>query len=204
MAKKTVKKISENITLYEDGKYVWRYDLGLFKTPIIFWLVYRIFILIYLGIALFVTGASLIKGMDSFSKNYLTDLKFLGIGFAVMTAVVVLGYLLYAAIMGGKYCVIFELDEKGVLHKQVPKQAKKARKIAGAAIAAGSIGAGIAASRTTMYTDFSRVKKVKLRPRFDLIKIREGLSHNQVYVHKEDFEFVSNYITEHCKKLSDE
>lgn len=198
-------QISEHITLDEDGRYRWIYEMGLFKSPVIFWLVYKIFLFIFLAIFAVVTIASLIKGVDQFVKTYPVDLKYMGIGFAVMTAVVSLGYAIYALIMGGKYCVMFELDEKCVIHRQIDSQAKKARKIGAATIAVGAltrnptmIGAGAASARTAMYTDFSKVKKVKARPRFNVIKIREGFSHNQVYAYKEDFEFVLNYINEHC------
>ncbi|MBO4212582.1 MAG: hypothetical protein J5894_00535, partial [Clostridia bacterium] len=61
-----------------------------------------------------------------------------------------------------------------------------------------TIGAGIAASRTEMYSEFSKIKKIKVYPRRNLIKINETLEHNQVYAADVDFEFVKNYICEHC------
>jgi hypothetical protein len=35
----------------------------------------------------------------------------------------------------------------------------------------------------------------------NVIKIREILSNNQVYARDEDFDFVYNYIREHCPKV---
>ena len=43
------------------------------------------------------------------------------------TVLSALGYLLYAAIMGGSYIAEFEMDEKGVTHKQIASQTKNAK-----------------------------------------------------------------------------
>ena len=128
---------------------------------------------------------------------------------AIFLGLSILGYLLYAAMMGGKYCVIFTMDENGVIHEQIPEQAKKARKLgiltAGAGLATGrlsTIGLGInVANRTSMYSDFKCVRSVKKGLWGNVIKIREILSNNQVYTHDEDFDFVYNYIREHCPKV---
>ena len=93
-------------------------------------------------------------------------------------------------------------------NKQISEQAEKARKISKATFAAGAasgnfttMGVGINAARTEMYSDFSRVRKIKFYPRKNLIKIVCALSHNRIYVKKEDFEFVKNFITDHCNNV---
>ena len=202
MAKKQDEKISENITLCADGKYRWQYDVNLFKNPTVLILILKVLLIPFAAIMVFVNVIDIINwGFN----NFLSNLKIFGIVFLVLVAVVLLSYLIYAAIMGGKYCVIFEMDEKGINHRQIPSQAKKAKKIAGATVAGGiatgnfsTIGAGIAASRTEMYSEFSRIKKIKIYPRRNLIKINETLEHNQVYAADVDFEFVKNYVCERC------
>lgn len=199
--------ISPNITLYQDGKYRWVYELNLLKNPSIFLLVWRIFFFIFIGIFIFVTIAD--SGRSGFWwGGFLDNLKIFGYILLGMTGVTLLGYLLYAAIMGGKYCVIFEMDDKGVSHKQVPTQAKKARKLASLTTAAGAasgnfsvMGAGIGAARTEMYSDFASVGKVRAYPSRRVIKLRSGLNHNQVYAAAEDFEFVRSFILARCPKL---
>ncbi|MBQ9472148.1 MAG: hypothetical protein IJU73_03275, partial [Ruminococcus sp.] len=121
-----------------------------------------------------------------------------------MTVLCALGYLLYAAIMGGKYIVMFEMDDKGVNHKQLPKQAKKAEWISLLTVLAGlasrnptTVGVGLISARSEMYTRFGNVRKIKAYPNRDLIKLNERLMHNQVYAAKEDFEFVYGYIKDH-------
>ena len=202
------KNKSDNIEFCADGKYRWRYDMSLFKNPTVFILVWKIFFFIVLGIFTITVIADAIQWKEMFLERLTDSLKFFGYILAGMTVLVGLGYTVYAIIMGGKYCVNFEMDEKGINHIQTPEQAKKARKLARGAMFVGaargsmtSVGVGMNAQRTEMYTEFSRVKKVKAYPQRNLIKVNETLSHNQVYCEKEDFEWVKNYIVTHCPNL---
>ena len=195
----------------EDGKYRWVYEVNLLKNPAIFFLIWRIFFFIFIGIFAFTMLMDAINWpQDFFPDRFLTNLSVLGCILMGMTALVALGYLIYAAIMGGKYCVLFEMDEKGVNHKQMPKQAKKAEMLSALTAAAGFasgrlavIGAGMNAARTEMYSDFAKVRKVKSYPRRHLIKVNGLFSHNQVYTKKEDFSFVKDYIIAHCPNLKE-
>lgn len=200
-------RISDNITLCKDGKYRWIYELHLFKTPIIFMLVWKILFFIFLVIFAFVFIADFVSWGFT-AERIKESLRFSGFFLLGMTVVTALGYSVYAALMGGKYCVMFEMDEKGINHKQIPAQAKKAKKIAGATALAGAasgrlttVGAGINSARTEMYSDFSRVRKVKAFPALNLIKVNGRLSRNQIYASKEDFEFVKKYIKERCMNI---
>ena len=198
-------RISENITLGPDGKYRWRYDVNLIRSPHIFWLIWRIFFFILIGIFGFIIVLDLIEGNDF---DLLNTLKFLGYFMIGMTVLVGVSYFIYAAIMGFRYSVIFVMDEEGIDHQQIASQAKKARRIGQAATVAGAakgnftmMGVGINSQRTSMYSSFSGVKKVKAFPRKHLIKVNATLDHNQVYAAPEDFEFVKNYIVSRCPNL---
>lgn len=202
------KEKSTGVTLCGDGKYRWVYEVNLFKNPTFFFLVWKIFFFILLGVFALMMIIDAIEWSDFFPNRFLETLRVFVIFVLGMTALVVIGYLIYAAIMGGKYIVEFEMDENGVNHKQTPSQAEKARKIGRAAaatgFAAGSMSAGMAginAQRTQMYSDFKTTKKVKAYPSRRLIKVNGILSHNQVYAQKEDFEFVKNYIISHCPNI---
>ena len=198
--------VSRNIFLCQDGRYRWVYELSLLKNPTIFLLVWKIFFFIFLGIFTVVTIAD--SGRSGFWwEGFLNNLKIFGYILLGMTGVSLLGYLLYAAIMGGKYCVIFEMDDKGVNHKQLPKEAKKAEAISALTMLAGFasrspgvVGVGMNAARTEMYSEFRTVRKVKAYPSRRLIKISSGIEHNQVYAEPEDFEFVRSFILSHCPK----
>lgn len=194
-------RVTENIYLCGDGKYRWVYEMPILKNPTIFILVWKIFFFILLGIF----AVTLI--FDAFEGNldgeqFLNTLKFMGIFLAGMTVLVALGVLIYAAIMGGKYVVMFEMDDDGINHKQLPKQVKKAEMIgfitALAGLATGNIttvGVGLTSSaRSEMYSEFERVRSVKAYPRRHLIKVNERFGKNQVYAESADYDFVLNYI----------
>lgn len=195
-------RISDRIILCQDGTYRWEYELSLLKNPTIFFLIWKIFFFIILGIFAVITIADMVQwGAD----RLVGDLKFLAYFLVGMTVLAALGYGLYAAVMGGKYCVLFEMDEQGVNHKQIPGQAKKARTISALTVLSGlasrnvtTVGVGMNAARTEMYSSFSSVRKVKAYPRRNLIKVNGLLSRNQVYAHQEDFAFVLDYITARC------
>lgn len=198
------KIISESILLCSDGKYRWTYEVSLYKNPAIFLLVWKIFFFVTLGIFTFIIALDVIDwGWNM--ENMLGILKifvYFTIGMTVLTGV---SYLLYALIMGGKYRVLFEMDEKGINHVQLPEQAKKARAISALTVLGGllsrrvtTVGVGLNAARTEMYSDFSRVRAVKAFPSAHLIKVNGRFLHNQVYSGPEDFNFVLNYIRAHC------
>ena len=198
------KVFSSRVTLDEDGKYRWAYEIHLFRNPTFFWLVWKIFFFILLGIFAVVFLIDIGRGWETAFDT----LRMLGWFLIGMTVLVGLGYLVYAAMMGGRYVAQFEMDEKGVNHRQAPAQARKAKRIGRATIAAGiatgrpsTIGAGMSAQRTEMYSDFERTRKVKAFPHRNLIKVNGLLSHNQVYAPKEDFEFVLAYIRQRCPRL---
>ena len=201
----TGERVTEHIYLCADGKYRWIHALNLYRNPSIYLLVWKIFFFIFLA----VFSVVLISDAANWgAAKLLEDLRFLACFLIGMTALTGLGYLLYALIMGGSYRVIFETDEQGVNHRQMPAQAKKARALGRAAFLAGTAGgsfgamsAGMSAQRTEMYTEFARVRKLKCYPRRGLIKLNERLSHNQVYAAPEDFPFVADFILQHCHHL---
>ena len=192
----------------EDGKYRWIYELSLFKNPGLFLLIWKIFFFVILGIFAFMIIIDLFTWPEEFPERLWNSLKILGYFMIGMTVLVGISYLIYAAIMNGKYVVAFEMDENGIYHRQIPVQAKKAKKLGQAVMLGGILrgdltmtGVGLNSQRTEMYSDFSKVRKVKARPAFHTIKVNAPLNHNQVYAQKEDFDFVKEFIIAHCPKL---
>ena len=195
-------KISPNITLCTDGKYRWTYEVSLYRDPSIFLLVWKILFCIFL----LIFSIIFISDFISWGTQHLaSNLKFLFWFLTGMTALTLVSYLLYAAIMGGKYRVLFEMDEKGVSHIQLPEQAKKARILSALTVLAGSlarrpatVGIGMNSTRTEMHSEFSRVRRIEPCPRSHVIRLKGLLAHNQVYAGPEDFAFVLDYITSRC------
>ena len=127
------------------------------------------------------------------------------IGFLAMLGVTGLGYLVYALMNGGKYCVAFEMDDNGVTHRQMPSQVKKAEVVGMinvlAGIAAGNVsqvGIGLTSARSELSSDFSAVRSIDGNRRRCVIKVNEPFAKNQVYVEPADYDFVMGYITSRC------
>lgn len=197
------RKVTPNISLCPDGKYRWIYEMNLLKNPTIFLLIWKIFFFIFIGIFSFVIIVDLIN--NSFDGEMLINNLKIFIYFIIgMTVIVGISYLIYAAIMGGKYIVLFEMDDRGINHIQHPKQVKKAQALADLAILAGTATGNLSTAaagmnaRTEMQSDFDTVRKVRSYPRRNLIKVDGLIEHNQVYADKEDFEFVRQFIIGHC------
>ena len=127
---------------------------------------------------------------------------------AVFAVIILISYLIVAWTFGGKYIVHFTLDENCVVHEQEPAQLDRARKLSLLTILAGifakrpsTVGAGmLSASRNTSTSIFANVRRVKSRRALHLIKVNQLLDRNQVYVPSEDFDFVLDYIRQHCPK----
>lgn len=195
------------VKLYEDGKYHWVYDLNLLKNPSVFIDVFKM-----LGMTIFIFGIILFliqacSGNMSF-KDMGFVLKITGLMAAIFAVLGILGYLLYAAMSGWTYSVHFIMDEKGVVHEEAPKT-KKVAKWVGFLTAMvglfsrkpGVVGSGmLGASHMSMSTDFAVVRKVKALRRMNTVMVNETFSKNRVYVTKEDFDFVYDYISSRCPK----
>ena len=183
MAKKDI--TDSRVTLYPDGKYRWVYEVPMLKNPSILFDVYWV-----LGI--------------SFGLVWLLNVIFISCedGFSLESLWGFSSGLLY----GWKYVVLFTLDEKEVVHQQMPRQMKKA-KVLGALTALvgaaagkpGVVGSGIlASSRSTSTSVLANVKRIKARRRLNLIKVNQLLNKNRVFVPDEDFDFVYDFLCQHC------
>lgn len=209
MANNQEANYTDTVQLCQDGKYRWVYEMSLYKNPTILFLVLKIFAWVCCGIWLF---SILLRGCDAIdSKDFFEmawgDTKFFLILTAGVMVLCLLGYYLYALIMGGKYCVLFEMDQNGVMHKQMPKQVKKAQLIGAITALAGVMSHNItttavglnSAARTEMYSRFASVKSVEANPRRHVIKVNETLNHNQVYASAQYYDFVLRFILDHVQ-----
>lgn len=193
-------KTPDSITFCEDGKYRWAYDLPMMKNPSILFTIYKV-LLIAACLPL------LIVLISSGFKDTLNILKTFAIVLLILFVIGFIAYAIVAATYGWYYCVIFEMDEKGVLHAQQQKQFSKAQALGMITALAGAetgnmtaAGSGLlAATKSSQYSQFDKVKKVKCFPKSNLIKLDYPLSHNQIYVEDDAFRFVEDYIKARCK-----
>ena len=200
-------KVTENIVFGADGKYHWYYEFKLMKNPTILFVLWKIFFWIFVAMWAFLSIINSIEGHFNmkdfldFSKIFLLIL----VGVEVLIAV---AYFIYAAMNGFKYCVMFEMDEDGVKHTQMPRQFKKAQAVSLVLILAGmaaknpgAVGQGIlAGAKNSMVSSFSHVKSIEIFRKRNVIKVNEKLNKNQVYACDQDFDFVVDYIKSHVTK----
>lgn len=199
---------TQSVTLCQDGKYRWAYELGLFSNPTILFLIWKIFAGIGIGLTLFMFILAVFdNGGDVIGTagDCIEDLPFVLIGFVAMFAITGLGYAVYALMNGGKYCVAFEMDDDGVTHRQMPNQVKKAEVVGMinvlAGIATGNLtqaGIGLTSAQSEMVSSFPAVRSIDGNRGRCVIKVNEPLAKNQVYVEPADYDFVMNYIVGHC------
>lgn len=202
-----MKDISNNrIILYPDGKYRWVYELNMLKNYSILFDVWKVFgitliiiVILFLIIALFDGDFSL----DNISGMFFS----LGIAIGIILVLSVIGYFVYAAMSGWKYAVLFIMDEKEVVHQQMPRTIKKGQLFGELAMLAGAaagkpgiVGTGLLAKRTSMTSTLENVERLIPCRWMNLIKVNQLLAKNRVYVTDEDFDFVYNFLCTHCPK----
>ena len=195
------------VKLYPDGKYRWVYEVPMLKNPTILFDVYKV-----LGISfgiVWLFNVLLISCEDGLNLRNLWSFT---TGFLILMLVfLVIGYVAYFIVAwsyGWKYIVLFTLDEKEVVHQMMPRQMEKAKVLGALTALVGSVagkpgvmGAGVlAASRSTSTSVLANVARLVPRRRLHLIKVNQLLNKNRVFVPDEDFDFVYNFLCQHCPK----
>ena len=200
--------VNEHVRLYPDGKYRWVYEVNMLTNYSILFDVWKvlgismgILVLLFVVIAVFDGDwdVDMLIGMAST----------LGIVALVMLVLGLIGYFVYAAISGWKYAVLFIMDEKEVVHQQMPNTVKKGQLIGALTILAGlasgrpgAVGTGVLAqSRLSMTSTLAHVEHLISCRKMNLIKVNERFEKNRVYVNTEDFDFVYNFLITHCTHL---
>ncbi|MBR4926300.1 MAG: hypothetical protein IKZ61_11210 [Prevotella sp.] len=198
-------EIGNRVTLCQDGKYRWVYEVNMLTNYSILFDVWKVFGISIVIIIILFTIIFLFTGELSLDI-------FIGMGkgvffsAAILAVLSILGYLLYAAISGWKYVALFIMDEKEVTHQQMPREVKKGQIIGALTILAGLasgrpgvIGTGILSqSRSSMTSTLANVKRLIPSRRMNLIKVNQLLAKNRVYVNDEDFDFVYDFLCQHC------
>ena len=195
------------VKLYPDGKYRWVYEVPMLKNPTILFDVYKVlgisFGIVWLFNVLLIScedGLNL-RNLWSFTSGFLI----------LMLVFLVIGYVAYFIVAwynGWKYVVLFTLDEKEVIHQQMPRQVEKAKVLGALTALIGSVagkpgvmGAGVlAASRSTSTSILANVAHLVSRRRLHLIKVNQLLNKNRIFVPDEDFDFVYDFLCQHCPK----
>ena len=169
----------------------------------------KIFLFTVIAIMIFVLGLALIEG-DLTASVFIEVAEGFGLVFLGLTVLTLLSYyIVFAAIHGGKYDIVYKMDDKGVSFITAKGTMDKVKKTAllgaVAGIAAGSlstVGSSIlTATRSSMYTKFSAVTKVVIYNRSKKLVLTENhVAKNHIYAEQDDFEMISKHLLEKCTK----
>ena len=108
--------IGNRVTLCQDGKYRWVYEVNMLTNYSILFDVWKVFgitiviLVILFSIIFLFTGELTIDTIIGMGKGTVCAA-------GVLSVLSVIGYLFYAAISGWKYVVLFIMDEKEVTHR---------------------------------------------------------------------------------------
>ena len=191
-------------SMFKDAgeKYHWVYELPMTKTFLMLFEVWRVLGLAACVLIILMSVIDLISG-DGWDGM----LGSLGVGVLVLAILIVLSvpaYYLVTKANNGKYTVLFDMDKDGIDHTQIKTEKARALEVLTmlAGNAAGShtaVGSGmISAAGGSLYSRFSNVRKIIAERGKDHIILKGRLTRNHVYALPEDFDFVYNYIVEHC------
>lgn len=195
------------VRLCEDGKYRWKYELNMITNPVIMLTVFKVFFFVILG--LFLIFCPIMYLSDGNWQGALGMLKSFGIVVGIFAVLTFLGTALLNVIFGGKYVVLFEMDDKSISHTPQETQQKKARKIGWLTFFVGlfaknptTAGVGLVSmAKTKSTSEYDHVRHVRSRRWLHTIKVNQLLDRNQIYVPSEDYDFVLDYIRTHCPNL---
>lgn len=195
------KPVTENIVECSDGTYRWVYDISLFKNPYILKLVLKVFVGIAIGLWFFHVVLTIVDGDFNIIDALITFGCF--VGFA--TAMTLIGYFFYAAVMGFHYSVLFEMDETAITQQQVRRQTER---LHGMAALAGFLaffsnshatthGLLLNASSNRTSRPWKIISSIEVNREKDLIKIFERTFPERIYAKPADFDFVLEYVKQH-------
>ncbi len=205
ISRQSNQKVSPGVVMDGDGILRWVYEMNMWKNPTLVITIWKVLMLAALVPALLVFFLNLGDGIGS---AFLAFFKVIAIVAGIVTALMLLAYPLVAIINGGKYCVMFEMDDKSVKHIQMQKQFKKNQILAMIVSLTGMMsgnaqtaGAGLlAVSKQSTSSSFEKVKSIRVNEKRHVIYVNENLTKNQVYVDTADFAFISNAIINRCNK----
>jgi len=200
-----IQLVSPGLSMGVDGILRWVYEMNMWKNPTLVITIWKVLLLAALAPAFLVFFLSL---SDGFGTAILVFLKIMAIVAGIVTGLMLLAYPFVAIMNGGKYCVIFEMDDKSVKHIQMQKQFQKSQVLSMVVVLAGVMTGNIqataagmlAGSKQSSLSSFEKVKSITVNEKRHVIYVNEKLSHNQIYADPEDFIFVRDYIINRCSK----
>ena len=193
-------QLKDDIVKCSDGTYRWIYEMPMRKSFFLLFEVWRV--LLIAGIAVMLITMIFSDGtlLERLKDSAIT----LGIVLGILFVLSLPAYWIVTRANNGKYTVLFELDEKFLSHTQIKTEKAKALELltmlTGAATGnMTTTGIGLMNSAGGSLTSrLEKVRTVRGNRRKNLIKVNSLIKRNQVYVKDSDYDFVMDFLTEHC------
>lgn len=189
--------------IVKEGEYVWVYEFSLWKNPTVLITIAKIIALasLIVGVFMFV-----ITAIDDISQALSVATNVFMFTLGIMSGLLLIAYPLYSIINKGKYIVVFEMNDKEIIHRQLEAQFSKNQVVSLLTTVVGAIaknptvlGANImSATKKVQKTIFSKVYKAVINEKRQVIYLNDINGFNQIYVEAEDFSFVKEYIIKRC------
>ena len=197
--------MKEEIKLGKDGVYRWFYSYDMIRNPVLLFTIWKVLALSVCATYVFVLLIEVFGGSFGNFGDFLAFSKvfvFILLGFLLLGLI---AYLILASIYGWRYQVLFEMDENGLTHRQMPSQFRQAQALSLIELltAQGPTEAGaalLAGSKNESSVTFSKLKSIRVLRSHETIKVNERMEHCQVYAKAENFDFVLDYILQHAPK----
>ena len=194
----------DNRVKYQNGKFIWTYELLLNENRSILNTLIKVMVFAFLfPVTILIIVFSMESGLLHTLKTLLPLLCLIAL---VLSAITAISYLLICRIYNNKLTYHYEMDKDGILSMAKETDAKKTKTISDVAALTGILTKNYGLSAAAMtdhsksYSEFKKVKSVKTEPKYDLIKVNSFLLFNQIYVNKQDYEFILDYIKMHTDK----
>ena len=184
------------------GKYRWIYELPMLKSFFLLFEAWKVLGMSAAVVALFMTIVSLIDGYGL--QGLLFSLESAALPLGILLVLSLPAYWIVTRANNGKYTVLFEMDDSGIDHIQIKTDKAKALDLLTVfvGLAAGNRGATasgmLSASGGSLYSRFSKVRKIRADRRNNRILVNGTLVRNQIYTDDGNYDFVFDYIVSHC------
>ncbi|MDD2592609.1 MAG: hypothetical protein PHN21_07370 [Erysipelotrichaceae bacterium] len=189
--------------IVKDDEYVWVYEFSLWKNPTVLITIAKIITLasLIVGVFMFV-----ITAIDDISQALTVATNVFMFTLGIMSGLLLIAYPLYSIINKGKYIVVFEMNDKEIIHRQLETQFSKNQVVSLLTTVVGALaknptvsGANIlSATKKAQKTIFTKVYKAVINEKRQVIYLNDLNGFNQIYVEPEDFTFVKEYIIKRC------
>jgi len=189
----------ENSIINKDGVYTWTFEYSLWKNPTILITIYKVLVAscLFVGLLLFVITLN-----DGLSEALKVAFNVFMLTLKATTGLLLIAYPLYCLLNGGKYNVVFIMDDNMIIHRQLKTQydQNQARSLAMAMVGLLAseptlAGASIlSATKIQQISEYDKISKLVFDLKKQVIFINDNNGFNQIYAKEKDFEFVKTYI----------